>query len=424
MTDGSIVLTGGIDNSGNYKNDVWQSTDDGATWTQMTGNASWSGRWGHNSVGMPDGSLVLMGGGGTENKNDVWRSKDHGVTWIEINSSAEWSARGTFNSVVMPDGSIVLLGGISRGGIGVEYDVWRFNPVGSSAQNPVHTYTAPGTYQVTLQAYKASSYDSTRKAGYVTVYLTNDGGSDSGGDIPSPLTPTPTTTFIGKTITEMVNVGGGSAVSRAEINGTNLGKTLVVTAFPRNNLPSGIALTQTTVYQYLSIVSSTIPGIVDQVTLEFSVPQAWLTEHGFTAGDIVMMHYDNGQWHELDTRYISQNAGTVFYRATTPGFSYFAIVYQKDGTDMGTETPVPTTVPTQVEVLKAPVQQVPSPVEITVEKTQVVHKVPVTQPSGGIPMTTIIIGTTVAIATIIGTVFIRRWWIRKQNPTLFRKNDR
>ena len=91
---------------------------------------------------------------------------------------------------------------------------------------------------------------------------------------------------------------------------------------------------------------------------------------------------------------------------------------------MGTETPVPTTVPTQVEVLKAPVQEVPSPVEITVEKTQVVPKAPVTQPSGRIPMTTIIVGTTGAIATIIGTVFIRRWWIRKQNPTLFRKNDR
>ena len=48
-----------------------------------------------------------------------------------------------------------------------------------------------------------------------------------------------------------MNVGGGSAVSRAEVTGTNLGKNLVVTAFPRNNLPSDIALTQTTVYQYI-----------------------------------------------------------------------------------------------------------------------------------------------------------------------------
>ncbi len=182
-----------------------------------------------------------------------------------------------------------------------------------------------------------------------------------------------------------MNVGGGSAVSRAEINGTNLGKNLVVTAFPRNNLPSGIALTQTTVYQYLSIVSSTIPGVVDQATLEFSVPQAWLTEHGFTAGDIVMMHYDNGQWQELDTRYVSQNSGNVFYRTTTPGFSYFAIVYQKDGTDMGTEPPVPTMVPTQVTVLKAPVQEAPSPIEITREKTRLSHRPRQRSLRGGFP---------------------------------------
>jgi hypothetical protein len=322
----------------------------------------------------------------------------------------------------MPDGSIVLVGGGSN--INDKNDVWRFQSAGSSAQNPSHTYTSPGIYQVTLQVFNQDGYNSTRKAGYITVFLTDDGGSDSGGDIPSPLTPTPTTTLIGKTITEMVNVGGGSAVSRAEVTGTNLGKNLVVAAFPRNNLPSGIALTQTTVYQYISIVSSTIPGVVDQATLEFSVPQAWLTEHGFTEGDVVMMHYDNGKWVKLDTWYVSQNSGNVFYRSTTPGFSYFAIVYQKDGTDMGAVTPDATTSPPPVTVLKAPVQEAPSPVEITREKTPAIPTAPATKPSGGIPMTTIIIGMTGSIATIIGTVLLRHWWIRKQNPTLFRKNDR
>jgi PGF-pre-PGF domain-containing protein len=319
----------------------------------------------------------------------------------------------------MPDGSIVLMGGATIAGD--SNDVWRFAPAGSSAQNPSHSYTTPGFYQVSLQAYNTGGYNSTRKAHYILV---DNEGTDSSGDISPPIVPNPTTPTPVKTITETVNVGGGSAVSRAEVTGTNLGKNLVVTAFPRNNLPSGIALTQTTVYQYMSIVSGTIPGVVDQAILEFSVPQSWLTERGFTAGDIVMMHYDNGQWQQLDTRYISQNSGNVFYRATTHGFSYFAIVYQKNGTDMGVVTPVATTVPTQVVVLKAPVQEAPPPVEITREKTPAVPLAPVTQPPGGIPLTTIIVGTTGAIATLIGTALIRRWWIQKQNPTLFRKNDR
>ncbi len=422
LQDGSIVLMGGLDASGN-RNDVWRSTDNGTTWTRMTPGARWSARQALSSVAMPDGSIVLMGGSLSVSsfENDVWRSMDNGATWTEI-PNAGWSARCYHTSVAMPDGSIVLVGGGSN--ISDKNDVWRFTTPGSSAQNPVHTYTIPGTYQVSLQAYNASSYDSTRKAGYITVYLTDDGGSDSGGDIPPPIPPNPTTTLTGTTINETVNVGGGSAVNRAEVTGTNLGKNLVVTAFPRNSLPSNIALTQMTVYQYISLVSSTIPGVVDQVILEFSVPQSWLTEHGFTAGDIVMMHYENGQWQELDTRYVSQKSGNVFYRATTPGFSYFAIVYRKDGTDMGAVTPVATTAPTLVAVLKAPVQEAPTTAEITREKTPAVPPAPVTQSSGGIPMTTIIVGTTGAIATVISTVLIRRWWIRKQNPTLFRKNDR
>ena len=42
--------------------DVWRSTDDGSTWTQMTASAGWSPRTGHSSVVMPDGSIMLMGG--------------------------------------------------------------------------------------------------------------------------------------------------------------------------------------------------------------------------------------------------------------------------------------------------------------------------------------------------------------------------
>ena len=71
------------------------------------------------------------------------------------------------SSVAMPDGSIVLMGGFN--GTSEFNDVWRFNPVTSSVQNPSHTYTLPGIYKVALQAYNAGGYNSTRKTGYITV---------------------------------------------------------------------------------------------------------------------------------------------------------------------------------------------------------------------------------------------------------------
>ncbi|HON82361.1 MAG TPA: kelch repeat-containing protein [Methanoregulaceae archaeon] len=127
MPDGSIVLMGG--NDGSRKNDVWRSTDNGATWTRMTSSAGWSARQYHTSVVMPDGSIVLMGGNDGSRKNDVWRSTDNGATWTRMTSSAGWSARQYHTSVVMPDGSIVLMGGNDGSR---KNDVWRSTDNGAT----------------------------------------------------------------------------------------------------------------------------------------------------------------------------------------------------------------------------------------------------------------------------------------------------
>ena len=165
LPDGSIVLMGGHD--GNLKNDVWRSTDKGATWTQMTSHAGWTARDLTSSVVLPDGSIVLMGGYDGSYWHDVWRSTDKGATWILVNASAGWSARYYPSSVVLPDGSIILMGGGANGDL--LNDVWRFMPAGSLAQNPSHAYTRPGTYQVALQTYNAGGYNSIRKPGYIKI---------------------------------------------------------------------------------------------------------------------------------------------------------------------------------------------------------------------------------------------------------------
>ena len=77
-----------------FSSDVWRSTDNGATWTQMKpwDATGWSGRFGHSSVVMPDGSIVLMGGIDGSVKNDVWRSTDKGATWTQVTANAGWSS--------------------------------------------------------------------------------------------------------------------------------------------------------------------------------------------------------------------------------------------------------------------------------------------------------------------------------------------
>ncbi len=225
MPDGSIVIMGGWDGS-NGLNDTWRSTDKGTTWTEVNASAGWPARKGQSSVTMPDGSIVLMGGwnGGVNFMNDVWRSTDNGATWTQINASAGWSLRNVFSTVVMPDGSIVLMGGYNGGFMN---DVWRLLPAGSSAKNPSHTYTALGNYTVTLQAYNAGGYNSTVKNGYIRVKWPAPTFTSI-----TPASPWYQNATINYTITGTNFLAGNTSVtfrnkSGVYLNGTDAGVTSV-----------------------------------------------------------------------------------------------------------------------------------------------------------------------------------------------------
>jgi len=126
--DGNIIVMGGT----GLTNDVWQSTDNGATWTNRKPNDGngWSGRNEHSSVALPDGSIVVMGGyDGSNAKNDVWRSTNNGANWVEMTTNAGWSARADLSSVAMPDGSIVVMGGYDGS---FKNDVWRSTDNGAT----------------------------------------------------------------------------------------------------------------------------------------------------------------------------------------------------------------------------------------------------------------------------------------------------
>ena len=192
MPDESIVLTGGDTNEGDT-NDSWRSTDYGKTWTQITQKAGWSLRFAYTTAAMPDGSIVLMGGNDNRGHllNDTWRTTDKGATWSKVSQSAGWPGRFYHNSVALPDGSIVLLGGNARADVCCIFDndVWRLMPVGSSARNPSHTYAKAGIYPVTLQAFNADGYSSHTNNGYITVNPINPVAS-SGTTAPVPTVST------------------------------------------------------------------------------------------------------------------------------------------------------------------------------------------------------------------------------------------
>jgi PKD repeat protein len=217
MPDGSIILMGGRTSASvtTYVNDVWRSTDKGTTWTQMNASAGWSPRTGHSSVVMTDSSIMLMGGVNNTGScmNDVWQSKDSGATWTKITASATWSARGYPRTVGMKDGSIILMGGYT--GSSLLNDVWRFMSAGSAEQHPVHTYANAGTFTVSLNATNAGGSNTSTRTNYITVSvpapIANFSATPTSGT--SPLTVRFSDASINNPIAWTWNFGDGSTVN-------------------------------------------------------------------------------------------------------------------------------------------------------------------------------------------------------------------
>jgi PGF-pre-PGF domain-containing protein len=563
LPDGSIVLMGR-----NGDNDVWRSDNYGVTWTRVAEHAEWSNRQGHTSVAMPDGSIVLMGGYDNNPRNDVWRSTDNGTTWTQVTEHAGWPARHHHTSVAMPDGSIVIMGGL-----GGTNEVWRLETAGSNTRNPTHTYTEPGTYTVTLQAYNGDGYNATRQIGYITVtaapvaptanftgiptsgtvpfavqfndtsagspivwnwsfgdgtwhnttdaaernathtyaaagaytvsltasnavgsdtsirtdYITvsaapvppvanfianrtsgaaplaiqfndtstgsptawnwsfgdgawhnttdaaernvthtytadgtytvnltvdNTDGTDMlsrAGYITVSAAPTPTAT---PTVTptsrpvysggggggstggpDGYNVGGDSAVSKVNVTGTGL-KTFVVTGWKQSSPGSGIPPAPGIPYQYVDLVPARFEEIAEAI-ITFSVPAAWLEEHGFTPEEIGLYHYNGTAWEALPTTVAGTTGLTVTFAATSPGFSLFAISGVEKAGEAIT-TPTATTPPATAEP--------------TAEQTTAV---PAGEPAPGFPSGTIAIVVVAVLVLAAGGYLVHQRWIRR-----------
>jgi len=399
MPDGSIVLMGGWGDLTCF-NDTWLSTDGGGNWTCVNASSGWSGRFGHTSIAVGD-SIVLMGGYDDDDNylNDIWQSTDYGKTWEEVNPSAGWPARRSHTSVAMPDGSIVLMGG--EGYDYSEYlnDVWRFRPAGSTVQNPTHTYSTPGTYSVALQAFNADGYD--LKTGYITVTAApeptptrrpSSSGGGGGGSTGGP---------------GGYNVGGDSAVARVTVTGTGT-SGLIITGRMQSSPGAGIPPAPGIAYQYIDLVPARFENITG-ATITFTIPVAWLDEHGLSPEEIVMYHFNDNDtaWEALPTTVERTGGGEATFTATSPGFSLFAI----SGIEQtGEAVTTPTTAQTTSPAVATP----------TAEQTTAV---PAGEPAPEFPLGMIAIVAGAVLLLAAGSFLVRRWWIRRQNPALFRDYD-
>ena len=84
----ALYLIGGYDGT-NFFNDVWKSTD-GKSWTRVLTDTpnpkstQFSRRGGHEAVVLGNALYLIGGDDGTNQLNDVWKSSDAGASWTRI----------------------------------------------------------------------------------------------------------------------------------------------------------------------------------------------------------------------------------------------------------------------------------------------------------------------------------------------------
>lgn len=281
----------------------------------------------------------------------------------------------------------------------------------TASTSPVHIYTLAGTYPVSLTVMNA--FGSSTKTLDITVATQSE--SDGGGDSSSP-----SGISYSQPSTIDVNVGGNSAVTHVNVIGTGI-SGLIVTGTVHSSPGTGVSQAPGTIYEYISLIPARYTTITE-TTITFTVPVSWLEEHHMSPQDIVLFHYTGSAWEALPTTVGTSSDGQVTFTATSTGFSLYAIsavagpganqTVSSAGATSGNlaAASTPTGVSSHVTQVAASVQQTTA--------------VPASQPSpSGLPHATIVIAGVVVLGVIGGGFFVRRWWIRRQNPALFQDYD-
>lgn len=168
------------------------------------------------------------------------------------------------------------------------------------------------------------------------------------------------------------------------------------------------------------------PGVFASGIISFRVTSSWLDEHKVTPDQLVMLRDHDGTWTQLSTTYVREEGNYYYFTAATPGFSYFAVAVRNTTVVTAASTTVAvsaeTTLPdTSVSTGSTAVQTTAVTSHPVAPQTTVV---PAPAGSSGFPVTPVIVGIAAMVIVAVGIVVVRRWWVRRQNPALFRDYDK
>lgn len=113
-------------------------------------------------------------------------------------------------------------------------------------------------------------------------------------------------------------------------------------------------------YRYIEIDAPKLEGKLKQAIIQFEVTKKWLDDNDYEPEHIRLSRFVDNSWRELTTSIIREESDKVYYEATSPGFSYFAITAKKAAVEeespaenvTAEETPAAPEIPSVAEEVK------------------------------------------------------------------------
>jgi PGF-pre-PGF domain-containing protein/uncharacterized repeat protein (TIGR02543 family) len=253
--------------------------------------------------------------------------------------------------------------------------LWDFGDgSNSTSQNPTHSYTVAGSYNVTLNATNAAGSNVSEQTSYITVAAapSSSGSSGSSGTRAS-VSQGQNPAIVGTSASSVIRVTGGSPV---EYDFSDSGTPVLGVSFDAktdqglvvakvqvlSNAPEGVPSPSGHSYQMMSIdvgsegTISSSSGSADNIQIRFKVSKQWIEENNIDISTIRMTRYHGEQWNDLPTYQEREDDEFIYFYAETPGFSIFEIVGDQLGTPVETSQ-IPAGSPVPVEEEEIPVEE-------------------------------------------------------------------
>ena len=105
----------------------------------------------------------------------------------------------------------------------------------------------------------------------------------------------------------------------------NKASSVSLTVAELTGIPQTDKILTAKVYKYMQIDKSGITNEdIDNVEFNFKITKNWLTQNGIDESQVVVARH-NGDWTDLETIKVNEDQENIYYKATSPGLSFFAI---------------------------------------------------------------------------------------------------